>query len=191
MLLGTIFSSSVSPDASGVAVNGKLLHAQLFSGPDRKLFEVSSAILELTKGIILCQHSQQRFEAPGAAGVPAAGTPGFQPPRKPPRDGMAKPFVSDFFDFSIYLHADVPLIEHWYEQRFMRLRETAFRDPRSYFKKYADLSDAEAVATAHAIWNRTILPNLLENILPTMPRASLVLTKGASHSIEDVALRKL
>ena len=112
-------------------------------------------------------------------------------PNKAPRDGLAKPFVSDYFDFSVYLHADVGLIEHWYEQRFMRLRETAFRDPRSYFKKYADLSDVEAVITAHAIWNRTNLPNLLENILPTMPRASLVLTKGASHSIEDVALRKL
>ena len=112
-------------------------------------------------------------------------------PNRPPRDGKAIPFVSDFFDFSIYLDADEDLLESWYVARFMRLRETAFRDPRSYFRKYAELSDAEAVAMAKAIWHRTNLPNLRENVLPTRPRASLVLTKGASHRIEQVALRKL
>jgi type I pantothenate kinase len=112
-------------------------------------------------------------------------------PNKPPRDGKAIPFVSDFFDFSIYLDADEDLLETWYVARFMRLRETAFRDPRSYFRKYADLSDAEAEATARTIWHRTNLPNLRDNVLPTRPRASLVLTKGPSHRIEQVALRKL
>jgi len=112
-------------------------------------------------------------------------------PNRPPRDGKAIPFVSDFFDFSIYLDADEDLLEKWYIQRFMRLRQTAFRDPRSYFRKYADISDAEAEGIAHAIWHRTNLPNLRDNVLPTRPRADLVLTKGASHRIEQVALRKL
>ena len=112
-------------------------------------------------------------------------------PNRPPRDGKAIPFVSDFFDFSIYLDADEDLLEKWYIQRFMRLRQTAFRDPRSYFRKYADISDAEAEGIAHAIWHRTNLPNLRDNVLPTRPRADLVLTKGPSHRIEQVALRKL
>ena len=112
-------------------------------------------------------------------------------PNRAPREGNDKPFVSDFFDFSIYLHADETLIAQWYEARFMRLRETAFRDPRSYFRKYAELSDEKAKETAHSIWRKTNLPNLRENILPTLPRASLVLTKGSSHRIERVALRKL
>ena len=106
-------------------------------------------------------------------------------------DGEEIPFVSDFFDFSIYLDAHEALLEKWYIERFMRLRETAFRDPRSFFTKYADLTDEEAVSTAKSLWTRINLPNLHENILPTRPRASLVLTKGASHRIEQVALRKL
>ena len=104
---------------------------------------------------------------------------------------VAIPVVSDFFDFSIYLHAEEDQLERWYIERFMRLRQTAFRDPRSYFKKYAELTDEEAEATAHSIWSRINLPNLHENILPTRPRAGLILTKGASHRIEQVALRKL
>ncbi|MCZ8100529.1 MAG: type I pantothenate kinase [Alsobacter sp.] len=112
-------------------------------------------------------------------------------PSRMPRDGKAVPFVSDFFDFAVYLDADEDLLEKWYVQRFMTLRETAFRDPRSYFKKYAQISDTEAEATAHAIWHRINLPNLRENVLPTRPRADLILTKGASHRIEQVALRKL
>jgi type I pantothenate kinase len=108
-----------------------------------------------------------------------------------PKDGKTIPFVSDFFDFSIYLDADEDLLEKWYVARFMRLRETAFRDPRSFFRKYADLTDEEAEAMARTIWHRTNLPNLRENVVPTRPRADLVLTKGASHRIEQVALRKL
>ncbi len=112
-------------------------------------------------------------------------------PNRLPRDGKSVPFVSDFFDFSIYLDADEDLLERWYIERFMRLRETAFRDPRSFFRKYANLTDEQAVETAKSIWRRINLPNLQENILPTRPRADLVLTKGASHRIERVALRKL
>lgn len=112
-------------------------------------------------------------------------------PNRLPRDGKSIPFVSDFFDFSIYLDADDDLLERWYVERFMRLRETAFRDPRSFFSKYATLTDEQAIETAKGIWHRINLPNLQENILPTRPRADLVLTKGASHRIERVALRKL
>jgi type I pantothenate kinase len=107
------------------------------------------------------------------------------------KDGRAIAFVSDFFDFSIYLDATEPLLRQWYTNRFMRLRDTAFRDPRSFFKRYADLPEAEALKIATGLWERINLPNLEENILPTRPRASLVLRKGASHMIEEVALRKL
>jgi type I pantothenate kinase len=107
------------------------------------------------------------------------------------KDGRAVAFVSDFFDFSIYLDAEEPLLRQWYIRRFMRLRDTAFRDPRSFFQRYSDLSEAEALAMATALWETINLPNLEENILPTRPRASLVLRKGASHMIEEVALRKL
>jgi type I pantothenate kinase len=112
-------------------------------------------------------------------------------PNKLSRFSREAPFVSDFFDFSVFLDASEDLLEKWYVERFMRLRNTAFRDPRSFFKKFADLDDATAEATARDIWRRINLVNLRENILPTMPRASLRLVKGASHRIEQVALRKL
>jgi type I pantothenate kinase len=112
-------------------------------------------------------------------------------PNRLPRDGKEIPFVSDFFDFSVFLDAHDTLLEQWYIERFMGLRQTAFRDPRSYFRQYADLDDGEAEATARSIWRRINLVNLHENILPTRPRADLLLTKGASHRIEEVALRKL
>jgi type I pantothenate kinase len=112
-------------------------------------------------------------------------------PSRLSRDASEVPFVSDFFDFSVYLHAEDPVLERWYIDRFMRLRQTAFRDPKSYFRKYADLSDSEAMSVARSIWSRINLRNLHENIFPTRARASLVLTKGESHKIERVALRKL
>jgi len=108
-----------------------------------------------------------------------------------PKDGKAVPFVSDFFDFSIYLDADEAMLRSWYVSRFLTLRGTAFADPKSYFHRYAKLSDQEAVATATAIWNRINSVNLRENILPTRPRADLILTKGDSHQVEEVALRRL
>ena len=112
-------------------------------------------------------------------------------PSRLPRDGKETPFVSDFFDFSVYLDADEDQLEKWYVSRFMRLRSTTFRDPRSYFKKYSEISEAEAEEVARSIWKRINLRNLHENILPTRARASLILTKGSSHRIEEVALRKL
>src|ERR1051325_10698077 len=108
-----------------------------------------------------------------------------------PRDGKAIPFVSDFFDFSVYLDADDNVLKHWYVDRFLTLRGTSFSDPKSYFHRYSRLSDDEAVATATSIWRRINLLKLHENILPTRQRADLILKKGESHMVEDVALRKL
>lgn len=108
-----------------------------------------------------------------------------------PRDGKAVPVVSDFFDFSVYIDAEEAVLRNWYVKRFLSLRDTAFLDPRSYFHRYALLSDEEATATATAIWERTNLANLEDNILPTRPRATLILKKGADHGVETVALRRL
>jgi type I pantothenate kinase len=110
---------------------------------------------------------------------------------RPPKDGKAVPFVSDFFDFSIYIDAEEAVLENWYVERFMRLRETAFRDPKSYFHRYSKVSEPDAVEAALSIWRRINLVNLHENILPTRQRASLILSKGADHLIERVALRRL
>ena len=108
-----------------------------------------------------------------------------------PRDGKAVPYVSDFFDFSVYIDADEPVLREWYVERFLTLRNTAFRDPRSYFNRYAKLSDDEATARALELWTTINLVNLEENILPTRPRATLILKKGADHIIETVQLRRL
>ena len=112
-------------------------------------------------------------------------------PAKLPKNGEAIPFVSDFFDFSIYIHAEPKVIEEWYVARFYRLRHTAFRHPDAYFHRYASLSDLEARRTALDIWRRINLRNLEDNILPTRQRAALILNKGADHSTETVWLRKL
>jgi type I pantothenate kinase len=110
---------------------------------------------------------------------------------RPGANGGATPVVSDFFDFSIYVDADDAVIESWYVERFLKLRETAFRDPQSYFRRYAELGDADAERIARDIWRAINLPNLRQNILPTRPRADLILRKGPSHQIEEVALRRL
>jgi type I pantothenate kinase len=112
-------------------------------------------------------------------------------PAKLPKDGQAIPFVSDFFDFSIYIDAEEEMVESWYVERFLRLRQTAFRDPASYFHRYATLSEDEARATGLSIWRTINLVNLQENILPTRQRADLILHKGADHEVETVAIRKL
>ena len=111
--------------------------------------------------------------------------------RSLPADGKIVPMVSDFFDFSIYIHAEEGLIHNWYVERFMRLRDTAFRDPHSYFHRYATISEVEALGIAEGLWQNTNLKNLHQNILPTRPRADLILQKGENHLMESVALRKL
>lgn len=108
-----------------------------------------------------------------------------------PQDGKAVPVVSDFFDFSIYIDAPEELIHQWYVDRFMHLRETAFQDPQSFFHRYASLETDAARAIAEQLWENINLKNLRENILPTRPRADLILRKGSHHLTEEVALRKL
>jgi type I pantothenate kinase len=110
---------------------------------------------------------------------------------RPPKEGKAIPYVSDFFDFSIYLDADEDVLLTWYVDRFLTLRSTAFRDPKSYFHRYATISDRDAVEIATSIWTRINFRNLRENILPTRQRADLILKKGESHLVEEVALRRL
>jgi type I pantothenate kinase len=109
----------------------------------------------------------------------------------PPRDGKAIPHVSDFFDFSVFIDADENALQEWYVDRFLTLRETAFRDPRSYFHRYSSLDDPEARETATRIWETINLVNLRENVLPTRQRADLILRKGFDHVINRVWLRKL
>jgi len=100
-------------------------------------------------------------------------------------------FVSDYFDFALYLDADEGDVRRWYLERFRALRSTAFADPRSYFHRYAELSDADADATAGRIWDEINGPNLVENILPTRSRADLILSKGPDHLVDHVRLRRL
>ena len=100
-------------------------------------------------------------------------------------------FVSDYFDFSIYVDADVGHIEEWYVDRFFTLRESVFRNPDSYFNNFAQLTDEQADETARHIWRTINGKNLLENIAPTRERASLILRKESDHRVSEVQLRKL
>ncbi|NNE12826.1 MAG: type I pantothenate kinase [Ilumatobacter sp.] len=100
-------------------------------------------------------------------------------------------FVSDYFDFSIYVDADESDIEEWYVERFFTLRESVFRDPGSYFRNFADLNDEQADMTARQIWAAINGRNLRENIEPTRERASLILRKESDHRVSEVSLRRL
>jgi len=114
----------------------------------------------------------------------------LQPAQPGPAGGPALT-VSDFIDFSVYVDADTDDIRRWYVDRFLRLRETAFRDPASYFRRYAALNEVEAVGHAERIWSEINGPNLEQNILPTRGRASLVLRKGGDHAATGIRLRKV
>jgi type I pantothenate kinase len=114
----------------------------------------------------------------------------LQPPR-PRADGRSRMSVSDYFDFSVYVDAATVDVRRWYVERFLRLRRTAFADPASYFHRYAALSDEAARETALSIWAEVNEPNLVQNILPTRGRATLVLEKGPDHAVRRVRLRKL
>jgi type I pantothenate kinase len=109
---------------------------------------------------------------------------------QPAREGGGGLAVSDLIDFSVYVDAATDDIRRWYVERFLRLRETAFRDPSSFFRRYAALDEAGAVARAESIWAEINGPNLERNIRPTRGRASLVLRKGPDHSVTGIRLRK-
>jgi type I pantothenate kinase len=112
-------------------------------------------------------------------------------PARVREDGRRGLAVSDYFDFSIYLDASPADVREWYVRRFLALRETAFRDEASYFRRYADLSQSEAVARAGWLWDTINGPNLAQNVQPTRGRARLVLHKGPDHSVTRVRLRKI
>lgn len=112
-------------------------------------------------------------------------------PGELPSDGKPILFASDFIDFSIYIDADVEDLRDWYLTRFFRLRETAFRDPSSFFRKFSEMSEEEAGAFGRNVWETINLPNLLENVLPTRGRADLILKKGKDHRVEEVKLKRL
>lgn len=113
-------------------------------------------------------------------------------PAGPSTEGGSAPLaVSDFFDFSVYVDARQELIKTWYVERFLRLRQTAFADPESYFHRYAELTDEQAIERAGQIWDSINAPNLVHNVAPTRSRATLVLTKGADHHVTRVRLRKV
>jgi type I pantothenate kinase len=100
-------------------------------------------------------------------------------------------FVSDYFDFSIYIDAEESVIRDWYVERFHALRRTVFLDPQSFFRHFAELTDDQATTVARGIWTEINGRNLSDNIAPTKSRASLVINKGANHRVTDVQLRKL
>jgi len=106
-------------------------------------------------------------------------------------DGTTGLAVSDFFDFSVYVDAATSDIRTWYVERFLRLRETAFRDPRSYFTRYAELTPEQAVRQARYLWDTINGPNLTQNILPTRGRATAILRKDADHRVKWVRIRKV
>ena len=112
-------------------------------------------------------------------------------PGELPRDGKPILFASDFLDFSIYIDADETDLRAWFMERFFRLRETAFTDPKSFFKRFAEMSEDEARNFGIWVWETINLPNLVDNIVPTRSRADLILRKGGSHAIEDVELRRV
>jgi type I pantothenate kinase len=104
---------------------------------------------------------------------------------------MPHTFLSDFFDFSIYVDANELDIRRWYVERFLSLRQTAFRDERSFFRRFAELSEEQAIARAETVWGEINGPNLAQNIAPTRTRARLILAKGPDHKVRRIRLRKL
>ncbi len=144
------------------------------SRPDILIFEGLNVLQTSSGGASL--NSSNPHESGGGAG-PSMLTPSV--------------VVSDFFDFSIYVDARESDIEGWYVKRFLKLQQTVFRNPHSYFHHYRDLTESEAVKTARKIWRDINLRNLLENILPTRERANVVLNKRADHTVDQVQLRQI
>ncbi|MEU7105943.1 type I pantothenate kinase [Streptomyces sp. NPDC046215] len=112
-------------------------------------------------------------------------------PALPGKDGRTRVGLADFFDFSVYVDARSEDIERWYYERFKKLRLTAFQDPDSYFRRYTQVSEEEALEYAHRNWRTINKPNLLENVAPTRGRSNLILRKGPDHKVQRLSLRKL
>jgi type I pantothenate kinase len=167
--------------------------------PDQKQ-RIRQPDILIVEGLNILQvpASANAFQGPGQVLV-SANT--FQNPGETTNGKKAHPShnltpgqrlsVSDFLDFTIYVDAEEQEIERWYTERFLLLRQTAFRDPSSYFSRYAQLTVEEAHQTASKIWGEINAPNLRENILPTRSRAHLILKKGENHLVQEIWLRKL
>lgn len=112
-------------------------------------------------------------------------------PGELPKTGKPILFASDFLDFSVYIHAEEANLRKWFIERILRLRETAFRDPDSFFHQFSKLSEKETIDMAIGVWDSINLPNLVDNVLPTRGRADLILTKSEDHTIEKVELKKV
>ncbi|MFG2295144.1 type I pantothenate kinase [Streptomyces sp. NPDC048603] len=112
-------------------------------------------------------------------------------PALPGKDGRTRVGLADYFDFSVYVDARPEDIERWYLNRFRKLRETAFQNPFSYFRKYTQVSEEEALQYAQTMWRTINRPNLLENVAPTRGRANLIVRKGPDHKVQKLSLRKL
>ncbi len=112
-------------------------------------------------------------------------------PALPGKDGRTRLGLADFFDFSVYVDARTEDIEQWYYRRFRKLRETAFQNPFSFFRKYAQVPEEEAMEYARKNWRNINQPNLEQNVAPTRGRANLVLRKGPDHKVQRLSLRKL
>lgn len=112
-------------------------------------------------------------------------------PALPGKDGRTRVGLADYFDFSVYVDARTEDIERWYLNRFRKLRATAFQNPSSYFRKYTQVSEEEALDYARTTWRTINKPNLVENVAPTRGRATLVLRKGPDHKVQRLSLRKL
>jgi type I pantothenate kinase len=112
-------------------------------------------------------------------------------PALPGKDGRTRVALADYFDFSVYVDARAEDIERWYLGRFGKLRETAFQNPFSYFRKYTQVSEEEALDYARMMWRTINRPNLEQNVAPTRGRANLVLRKGPDHKVQRLSLRKL
>ena len=168
----------------------------------RKGFPESYDVRRLVEFVAAVKSGQQRVAAPVYSHLVYDIVPGqTKVVRRPDiliveglnvlQKGEGRLFVSDFFDFSIYVDATEEDVQRWYVERFLTLRETAFRDPSSYFRRYGELTVEQAVATAESIWNAINGVNLRENIVPTRERARLILDKGGDHQVRSVRLRKL
>jgi len=112
-------------------------------------------------------------------------------PALPGKDGRTRVGLADYFDFSVYVDAGADDIERWYLNRFKKLRQTAFQKPDSYFRKYTQVSEDDALDYARTLWRTINKPNLVENIAPTRGRATLIIRKGADHKVRRLSLRKL
>ncbi|GAA3868643.1 type I pantothenate kinase [Streptomyces sp. WAC07094] len=112
-------------------------------------------------------------------------------PALPGKDGRTRVGLADYFDFSVYVDARTEDVERWYLSRFRKLRQTAFQDPSSYFRKYTQVAEEEALDYARTMWQTINKPNLVENIAPTRGRATLVVRKGPDHKVQRLSLRKL